>query len=310
VTYLFLLLEGAPFSHRCLQEDYRLIVPNVRGFGGSTQPGDVQSSGTLFDAVGDMLCILEHANIAQAVVIGQVGSPVPRSSCLLTRRLTFSGNSHDWGSQIAYEAARERPDVFTAVVSISGPYVAATGPYTPITTLVQFVPKFAYQVYFAEETSTAITELNTDIRRTLRATLRTVASPPPSGFLASNSSYLDAWKNVSTVGLEMMSVMSPGPQCGYLSRYRQSRSSVRLRRIIGLTSTISRSSISVSIPLFLSDAVCSVAHKLQTLSSIPTLCVHFHVNSSCFADTRKYRTALQRTPLQIVKEMQLSLSQF
>ena len=201
------MLEGAPFSHRYLQEDYRLIVPNVRGFGGSTQPGDVQSSGTLFDAVGDMLCILEHANVAQAVVIGQVGSPVR----VAFRRLTLSGNSHDWGSQIAYEAARERPDVFTAVVSISGPYVAATGPYTPITTLVQFVPKFAYQVYFAEETSTAITELNTDIRRTLRATLRTVASPPPSGFLASNSSYLDAWKNVSTVGLEMMSVMSPGP---------------------------------------------------------------------------------------------------
>lgn len=74
--YLFLLLEHAPFSYCCLQEDYRVIVPNVRGFGGSTQPGDVQSSGTLFDAVGDLLCILEHANVAQAVVIGQVGSPV------------------------------------------------------------------------------------------------------------------------------------------------------------------------------------------------------------------------------------------
>jgi soluble epoxide hydrolase/lipid-phosphate phosphatase len=71
------------------------------------------------------------------------------------------------------------------------------------------IPRFAYQVYFAEETSTAIAELNTDIRRTLRATLRTAATPPPSGFLASNTSYLDAWKNVSTVGLEMMSMVSP-----------------------------------------------------------------------------------------------------
>ena len=75
MTYLFLLLEDVPFSHRRLQNDYRIIVPNLRGFGGSTHPGDVQSSGTLFDVVGDMLCILGHANVAQAVVFGQVGSP-------------------------------------------------------------------------------------------------------------------------------------------------------------------------------------------------------------------------------------------
>ena len=190
-------------------------------------------------------------------------SRIVRLSCLLSRQLTFSWNSHDWGSQVAYEAARERPDIFTAVVGISGLYVAAAGSYTPVTSLVQFVPKFAYQVYFAEETSTAIAELNRDIRRTLRATLRTVASPPPSGFLASNSSYLDAWKNVSTVGFEMMSTISPRVQRGYFSRYHQSHSSLQLRRIIGLTSSISRSSITVSIPVFLSAAVHSVAHNCR-----------------------------------------------
>ncbi|KAN0124484.1 epoxide hydrolase [Russula decolorans] len=158
------------------QNDYRIIAPNLRGFGGSTHPGDVQSSGTLFDVVGDIMCILGHANVTQAVVIG-----------------------HDWGSQIAYEAARERPDVFTAVVGISAPYVPAAGPYTPISTFVELIPHFGYQEYFADETSTAIAELNTDIRRTLRSTLRTAASPPPSDFLTSTSSYLDAWKNVSTI---------------------------------------------------------------------------------------------------------------
>jgi hypothetical protein len=74
---------------------------------------------------------------------------------------------------------------------------------------VELIPHFGYQEYFADETSTAIAELNTDIRRTLRSTLRTAASPPPSDFLTSTSSYLDAWKNVSTVGLEIMSMMSP-----------------------------------------------------------------------------------------------------
>ena len=77
MTYLFfLLLEDVPFSYCRLQKDHRVIVPNVRGFGGSTHPGDVQFSGTIFDVVGDMICILKHANVAQAVVIGQVGSPV------------------------------------------------------------------------------------------------------------------------------------------------------------------------------------------------------------------------------------------
>ena len=128
-------------------------------------------------------------------------SRITHSSCLLIRRLTFSENSHDWGSQIAYEAARERPDVFTAVVGISVPYLAAAGPYIPTSALVPLVPHLAYQVYFANKTSAAITELNADIRRTLRATMGTVASPPPSDFLTSNSSYLDAWKNFPTVGL-------------------------------------------------------------------------------------------------------------
>ena len=63
-----------------------------------------------------------------------------------------------------------------------------------------------------------------------------------------------------------------------------------------MTSTISRSSITVSIPVFFSDAVCSVAHKLQTLSSIPTLCAFTFISTPpCFADTRKYSTGPLRS---------------
>jgi pimeloyl-ACP methyl ester carboxylesterase len=55
-----------------LQTDYRLIVPNIRGFGASTHPRDIQSSGSFPDLVGDMMCILEHASVSQAIVMGQV----------------------------------------------------------------------------------------------------------------------------------------------------------------------------------------------------------------------------------------------
>jgi soluble epoxide hydrolase/lipid-phosphate phosphatase len=94
------------------------------------------------------------------------------------------------------------------VVGITLPYIPAAGPFVPTSAFVPAFPHLAYQIYFANQTSSAIAELNTDIRRTLRATLRTVASPPPSDFLLSNSSYLAGWKNVSTVGIEMMSMMS------------------------------------------------------------------------------------------------------
>jgi len=158
------------------RNDYRLIVPNIRGFGASTHPDDVQSSGSFPDLVGDVMCILGNAGVSEAVVIG-----------------------HDWGTQLAYEAARERPDVFKAVVGITIPYTPAAGPFVPISALVPEFPHLAYQIYFAGQTPAAIAELNADIRRTLRATLRTVASPPPSDFLLSNSSYLVAWNKVSTI---------------------------------------------------------------------------------------------------------------
>lgn len=45
----------------------------------------------------------------------------------------------------------------------------------------------------------AAVELEQDIRRTLRATYRTVASPPPDMFLMSNESFLSAWDSVEKV---------------------------------------------------------------------------------------------------------------
>ncbi|KAH9007170.1 alpha/beta-hydrolase [Lactarius hatsudake] len=196
-----LLLHGWPslwaswkYQIEEFKSDYRLIVPDTRGFGASTHPGDVQSSGSFPDLVGDLMCILRQAGVSQAVVIG-----------------------HDWGSQLAYEAARERPDVFTAVVGISVPYLPSAGPPVPISSLVQEFPHLAYQVYFAEHTSAAVVELSADIRRTLRASLRTVSSPPPAEFLQSNSSYLAGWGNVTTI--PPIPFFSAGEEDYWVSQY-------------------------------------------------------------------------------------------
>ncbi|KAF7301032.1 Alpha/beta-hydrolase [Mycena indigotica] len=156
--------------------EYRLVVPDLRGFGESTHPGDVKSSGTMDDMVRDMVCVLENAGVTSAVCLG-----------------------HDWGSQICYTAARMRPDIFTGVVGIAVPYLSSSGAFTPIKHLVSSLPTLSYQIYFNERTAEAVAELAKDIRRTTRATLRSTASSPPKKFLRSTTSFLDAWADVADI---------------------------------------------------------------------------------------------------------------
>jgi soluble epoxide hydrolase/lipid-phosphate phosphatase len=78
-------------------------------------------------------------------------------------------------------------------------YIPAAGPFTPIANIVIGLPALAYQVFFEDETPAAVVELDNNITRTIRATLRTVDSPPPADFLKSNDSFMSAWKGVEVV---------------------------------------------------------------------------------------------------------------
>jgi len=71
------------------------------------------------DLVGDLLCILKHVGVLNVIAVGYALAPLSKLH-LRTKTL----QSHDWGAQLAYEAARERPDVFTAVVGITIPVIA------------------------------------------------------------------------------------------------------------------------------------------------------------------------------------------
>ena len=61
------------------------------------------------------------------------------------------------------------------------------------------LPKLSYNLYFEHSTDAAIKELDTDPRRTLRGTLRTVDSPPPKKFLEQTDSFLRGWDGVDSV---------------------------------------------------------------------------------------------------------------
>ncbi|KAL0565078.1 hypothetical protein V5O48_016957 [Marasmius crinis-equi] len=156
--------------------DYHLIIPDLRGFGDSTHPDDVESSGTMFDHVGDLACILKDAKVDRAICVG-----------------------HDWGSAVCYEAGRSRPDLFEAVVGVAVPYIPSAGDFVPIKHLVPALPKLTYQLFFSGKTKEAIAELDKDIKRSVRATLRTGASPPPETFLTSAETFLGAWGDVEEI---------------------------------------------------------------------------------------------------------------
>ena len=120
--------------------------------------------------------------------------------------LTSHARRHDWGSQLCFQAARQRPDKFTAVVGVAVPYLPTNSPtFSPTSALVPYFPHLAYQVFLGETPDLASAELDADIRRSLRATLRSTVNPPPKAFLTDTKSYLGAWKDVKEAStLEMV----------------------------------------------------------------------------------------------------------
>ena len=71
----------------------------------------------------------------------------------------------------------------------------------PVQALVGMLPKLTYQLFFNGKLDAAVAELDRDIRRTIRATLRTVDSTSPDEFLRSSDSFLEAWSHVKEVTL-------------------------------------------------------------------------------------------------------------
>jgi len=68
-------------------------------------------------------------------------------------------------------------------------------------------PRLTYQLFFDRQTPEAVAELNRDIRRTLRGTVRDVASPPPESFLTSSETFIGAWDHVDEVCLLFFSAL-------------------------------------------------------------------------------------------------------
>ncbi|MEV3861200.1 alpha/beta hydrolase [Streptomyces sp. NPDC050095] len=122
---------------------YRVLAPDMRGYGGSSRPEDV----TEYDAptlCADLAGLLDDVGADDAVFIG-----------------------HDWGASVVWHMAWLHPERVRAVVGMSVP-VTPRSPVAPLPVLRKRLGDDFYMVWF-QEPGVAERALSRDVRRTLVA---------------------------------------------------------------------------------------------------------------------------------------------
>jgi pimeloyl-ACP methyl ester carboxylesterase len=124
---------------------FHAVAPDMRGYGKSDAPEAIDQY-TIFHLVGDLVGLLDALEAPTAVIVG-----------------------HDWGANIAWQAARLRPDRFRAVAALSVPF-RPRGPVRPTSVMPQTADTQFYMLYF-QEPGVAEAELERDPRATVRTML-------------------------------------------------------------------------------------------------------------------------------------------
>jgi pimeloyl-ACP methyl ester carboxylesterase len=124
---------------------YRVLAPDLRGYGTSSAPKDVSAYGS-DQLTGDLCGLLDHYGYEQA---------------------HFTG--HDWGSMVVWEMGRLHPERVSSIYNMSVPYSQAPAPPLEIFNVL-FEGKFFYMLYF-QEVGPPEKELEADPRLFLRTML-------------------------------------------------------------------------------------------------------------------------------------------
>jgi pimeloyl-ACP methyl ester carboxylesterase len=120
---------------------FHAVAPDMRGYGKSDAPEAIDQY-TMFHLVGDMVGLLDALEAPTAVIVG-----------------------HDWGANVAWQAARLRPDRFRAVAALSVPF-RPRGPVPPTSIMPQTADAQFYMLYF-QQPGLAEAELGRDPRATV-----------------------------------------------------------------------------------------------------------------------------------------------
>ncbi|VXC73678.1 alpha/beta fold hydrolase [Pseudomonas sp. 9Ag] len=156
------LLHGFPESWyswrhqiRMLAEaGYRVLVPEMRGYGQTSAPDDV-SSYDLMTVCADIQAAMDLLGQRSVAVVG-----------------------HDWGAPVAWHLALLEPQRVRVIAAMAVPYGGR--PKRPAIEIIrsQFADRFNYILYF-QQPGVAETELDQDIPRTLRMMMHNTSAAVP-----------------------------------------------------------------------------------------------------------------------------------
>jgi pimeloyl-ACP methyl ester carboxylesterase len=147
---------------------YRVVVPDMRGFGRTDAPEDIDAYNIL-QLVGDVVGLVSALGERQAVLIG-----------------------HDWGANLTWMAAMMRPDLFPAIAALSVPR-RARGAEPPLEILSKRGIHNFYWQYF-QEPGVAESEFERDVGFSLRSAfsggITSMFVDPKTGFFGDPSNLL------------------------------------------------------------------------------------------------------------------------
>ena len=120
---------------------YRAIAPNMRGYGRSPAPEEVEAYDVV-ELCGDVIRLLDQRGLERAAIVG-----------------------HDWGSNVAWHFALMYPERTVCVAGLSVPLVPRA-PAAPLEIMRRHLGEDFYIVWF-QESGVAEAALERDVRRTL-----------------------------------------------------------------------------------------------------------------------------------------------
>lgn len=123
------------------QAGYRVIAPDMRGFGKSSVPAEVEAY-DIVSLCGDMCGLLDTVGEQQAIFVG-----------------------HDWGASLVWQLAWMHPERARAVAGLSVPFIPRA-PAPPIPIMRSHLGEDFYIVWF-QQPGLADEALSRDVRRTL-----------------------------------------------------------------------------------------------------------------------------------------------
>lgn len=138
------------------ESGFHAVAPDQRGYGQTDQPQKIEDY-HIFNLVGDIVGLVNALGEEKVVIIG-----------------------HDWGASVAWHCALLRPDVFTAIVALSVPFLPRLGGNSAPTEIMKKMSgeEVFYQLYF-QEPGKAEKDMDADVRKTMERTLYSLSGDAP-----------------------------------------------------------------------------------------------------------------------------------